>query len=231
MTNSGTWEISVQPMLSECPFCNKPVLAYVQGTYVENQDERNGPKILHTLASCGECTATLLLGHEETDIGWSSPVRLYPATKDHSLSPYVPQELRREHKEARDCFSIRAYTATAVMVRRTLEGVCQEQGIVKKQPLAESLRQLRDDGKIEGRLLDWAEALRFLGNQGAHYTGTPVSREDAADALAFAEALLDYMYVLTAQYEKFQRRRSASQQTSTGPPQGTATVPPQPQEK
>jgi hypothetical protein len=108
------------------------------------------------------------------------------------------------------------------MVRRTLEGVCQEQGITKRQPLAASLKQLRDDGKIEGRLLEWAEALRFLGNQGAHYTGTPVSREDAADALALSEALLDYMYVLTAQYEKFRQRRSAGGQE----PQGVS-VPPQ----
>lgn len=48
----------------------------------------------------------------------------------------------------------------------------------------------------------------MLGNQGAHYTGVQVSREDATDALALAEALLDYMYVFTSQYEKFKSRRS-----------------------
>ncbi|MEU5434721.1 DUF4145 domain-containing protein [Streptomyces sp. NPDC020719] len=149
----------------------------------------------------------MLLGQEGTGNGWTPPERLWPVA-GRPLSFFVPAELRSEHEEARACFRARAYTATAVMVRRTLEGVCQEQGITRRQPLAASLKQLRDDGKIEGRLLEWAEALRFLGNQGAHYTGTPVSREDAADALAFPEALLDYMYVLTAQYEKFQQRRA-----------------------
>ncbi len=94
------------------------------------------------------------------------------------------------------------------MVRRTLEGVCADQGVTKRQPLVASLRELHQQGKIEGRLLEWAEALRVLGNQGAHYTGIQVSREDANDAVALAEALLDYMYVFTSQYEKFKERRS-----------------------
>jgi hypothetical protein len=62
-------------------------------------------------------------------------------------------------------------------------------------------------GFLDGRLLAWADGLRVLGNEGAHYTGSAVSREDAKDALAFAEAVLDYLYVLTAQFEEFQRRR------------------------
>lgn len=219
MTDALGWGTPQQPILSECPFCDKPVLAAVQGTYVEQPDQDiGGPEILYSLARCQECGSALLLGQQREEAGWSSPERVYPVATDRPLNVYVPAELRREHEEARACFRVRAYTATAVMVRRTLEGVCQEQGIAKKQPLAASLKQLRDDGKIEGRLLEWAEALRFLGNQGAHYTGTAVSREDASDALAFAEALLDYMYVLTAQYEKFQRRRTAETPTVPGEP-------------
>jgi hypothetical protein len=92
------------------------------------------------------------------------------------------------------------------MVRRTLEGVCAEHG-VKEKVLGSSLRMMKQKGLIDERLLEWAQALRVLGNEGAHYTGSQVSREDAADALAFAEALLDYMYVLTAKFEEFRKRR------------------------
>lgn len=73
-----------------------------------------------------------------------------------------------------------------------------------------ALQELRDTGKIEGRLFDWAQALRVLGNQGAHFTGQDVDREDAADALALCEALLDYIYVLTIRYEEFMQRRKPS---------------------
>jgi hypothetical protein len=59
----------------------------------------------------------------------------------------------------------------------------------------------------------WADGLRVLGNEGAHYTGSPVSREDAQDALALAEVVLEYLYVLTAQFEEFQQRRKGQADT------------------
>ncbi|WP_406293994.1 DUF4145 domain-containing protein [Streptomyces sp. NBC_00624] len=127
--------------------------------------------------------------------------------------------------EARSCFSAKLYTATAVMVRRTLEGMCVEQGSNKK-PLFVALGELRDANKIEGRLFDWAQALRVLGNQGAHFSKEAVSREDAGDALELAEALLDYIYVFTAKYEKFQKRRSAAPgDSAVGQPADDGTAP------
>jgi hypothetical protein len=131
------------------------------------------------------------------------PVIVYPAP--HRISPDVPSELRREWEEARACFSSKAYTACLVMVRRTLEGTCKLQG-VKKRTLAENLRELEKQGRIDGTLAEWADALRIAGNRGAHYTGEAVPREDAEDALAFAEALLDHVYVLRKRFDEFQRR-------------------------
>lgn len=218
----GAWGFTPPPILTECPFCDKPVLANVQGTYVESDGHEN-PSFLYTLASCQSCNSGLLLMQYEDSEGYSPPERVYPNSDQRTLSGTIPEQLRREHEEARSCFKAHAYTATAVMVRRTLEGVCQDQGITRRQPLFASLRDLHEAGKIEGRLLEWAEALRALGNQGAHFTGMKVSREDAADALALAEALLDYMYVLTAQYERFQRRRASGAETSV-PPQSASTT-------
>lgn len=42
---------------------------------------------------------------------------------------------------------------------------------------------------IDDTLAEWADTLRTLGNIGAHYTAAVVTRQDAEDALAFAEAL------------------------------------------
>jgi hypothetical protein len=47
-----------------------------------------------------------------------------------------------------------------------------------------------------------------------------VSREFARDALQFGEAMLDYMYVLTARFEDLKTRRKADKQ-----PQNQATTP------
>jgi len=93
------------------------------------------------------------------------------------------------------------------MVRRTLEGICHDHGSTKST-LAASLAELEGQGKLDKRLTEWAHELRSLGNLGAHYTPEDVTREDAADALAFVEALLDYLYVLSVQFENFKGRRS-----------------------
>ncbi|MFI8787116.1 DUF4145 domain-containing protein [Streptomyces sp. NPDC055105] len=138
---------------------------------------------------------------------WTDPSREWPSSSTGPLSPSIPTSIAREMREARACFNAKLYTATAVMVRRTLEGMCVDQGTVKKQLFA-ALGELRDANKIEGRLFDWAQALRVLGNQGAHFSKEAVSREDAQDALELAEALLDYIYVFTAKYDEFQQRRS-----------------------
>lgn len=136
------------------------------------------------------------------------PVILWPQVHQQ-ISWLIPEALRRQHAETQKCFTAKAYTATVVMVRRTLEGVCIDHGVADRS-LVGMLRELRDQGKIEGRILEWAQALRVLGNEGAHYSEKPVTKEDAADALALAEALLDYLYVYAAQFEKFKARRATS---------------------
>jgi hypothetical protein len=77
---------------------------------------------------------------------------------------------------------------------------------VKAKTLARGLRELRDRELIDGVLAEWADALRILGNQSAHFTGKEISREDAEDSLAFAEALLDHLYVLRKRFAEFQKR-------------------------
>jgi len=68
---------------------------------------------------------------------------------------------------------------------------------------------MKANGLIDATIAEWADALRVLGNEGAHYTGKQVPRADAEDALAFAEALLDHIYVLRKRFEEFANRRAA----------------------
>ncbi|MEU4686465.1 DUF4145 domain-containing protein [Streptomyces xinghaiensis] len=177
----------------------------------------------HYIARCRLCFQTLIL---ETRTDGENPYAreancIWP-TPDRTLAETIPDDLRREHSEARTCFNAKAYTATVVMVRRTLEGVCAEHGINKK-PLHKAFQEMESTGLIEGRLLEWAQELRLLGNEGAHYTGKPVARQDAADAIALAEALLDYLYVFSAQFREFKKRRHAAKQASTAGPTTTPT--------
>ena len=93
------------------------------------------------------------------------------------------------------------------MCGRTLEGACEMQG-VKERTLQKALDKMKTLGIIDGRLADWADTLRDVRNAAAHFNDERVTRQDAEDALAYSEALLDYLYVLKARFEAMKARRS-----------------------
>lgn len=123
------------------------------------------------------------------------------------MSELIPASIRRQVVEARACLEANAYTACVVMVRRTLEGVAEHKNAMGRN-LAESLGQLQNQGIIDGPLVEWASALRVLGNQGAHFSEAEVTTEDAQDSLALAETLLEYVYVWSERFGRFRDRRS-----------------------
>lgn len=164
--------------------------------------------IFHTiLGRCTECGGGLVYAVDELDGKFDNIIRVYPE-HERTLDTAIPQALQREHAEAKKCFDANAYTATVVMVGRTLEGLCQNQG-AKSKNLAGGLKELHANGVIDGRLQEWADALRVVRNEGAHFTGKQVSREDAFDSLAFCEALLEYIFVVSHRFAKFKERRAA----------------------
>lgn len=91
----------------------------------------------------------------------------------------------------------------------TLEGICRHYQ-TKSQYLGPGLRELRERGMIDGRLFRWAEELQKSRNIGAHATGEKVSKQDARDLLDFTNAICEYIFVLTAKFEAFMKRRAIS---------------------
>ena len=73
----------------------------------------------------------------------------------------------KSYEEAVACAGSGAFTACAIMCRRTLEGICDSHGIVAGN-LDGKLKKLRDDEVIERRLFEWADSLRLVGNEAAH---------------------------------------------------------------
>lgn len=192
-------------IVATCGSCERPVLAKVAGTLVDHGDEADLPTLFQ-LAACLKCGDPLLAIEEDYGNGWDEePVTVWPQTHQ-IVSPLIPEPLRRQQTETQKCFSIKAYTATVVMVRRTLEGICLDQGAQGKT-LMQMLENLAQSGKIEGRFQEWSQALRTLGNEGAHFSTRSITAEDAADAIVFTEALMDYIYVYSNQFEQFKKRR------------------------
>lgn len=143
-------------------------------------------------------------------MSWPDPVfgepeRLYPP-RERPVD-YLPNAIRAAYVEARSCFRGKAFTASTIMCRKTLEGVCREHNI-DQGDLVKDLRKLRDEEIIDSRLFEWADALRISGNEAAHDVRIQVSVEDAKDVLDFTNAILEYLFTFREKFEEFKKRRT-----------------------
>lgn len=201
-----------------CPSCKKSVAATEQGSYEQFLSPEDG-KIQYKLLACPECFAPFLLAYrpvefpggglfgDEDLLFYPEPISLYPEPPD-SLDASVPDEIAESYREAQRAFyKAAAYTAAAIMCRRTLEGICVEQG-ASGRGLSQKLDDLKKKELIDARVYEWAnDVLRRLGNDAAHDYHQRISMEDAQDALSFTKALIEYVYVFTAAFENFKKRR------------------------
>jgi hypothetical protein len=129
----------------------------------------------------------------------------------------VPESIARGHAEAFMCFHARAYTASALMCRRTLEAMCKDKAATKGS-LALNLKELQARGVIDARLYAWADALRIVGNDAAHSVDEFMNKEDAKDGLDFTRAIVEYIYTFTDAFERFKARRIAQKNPPPVPP-------------
>lgn len=207
----GSGFVKEQQVVVECYLCGVAEIAFVRGQVRIHEPDIGWDKDTRvSLTQCHVCGDIGLIQQfrthyfEHDPFAWSPPERLWPWPDTVALSLSVPEQLRAEHEQARNCYRVNAHTAVVVMVRRILEGVCFDHNI-KEKTLMASLKKLQSQGAIDGQLVEWTTELRVLGNEGAHYTGRGVTSQDAADALALCEALLDHVYVFS---RRFRDRKS-----------------------
>lgn len=200
-------------MLVECAVCQAIVDGAEHGSYTFEERHEGEPIGLYVklhLLSCPRCQAPAVAFEESDWQGgpWGYGGRVFPAD-DKRLGSEIPEPIRVAHEEARRCFKARAYTATAIMCRKTLEGICVEHG-VKVGNLKSALDGLQKQRIIEGRLFEWADNLRLVGNDAVHDVGVTVSAEDARDVLDFTEALIGYVFTLRDKFEAYKARKGAA---------------------
>lgn len=192
-------------MILECKKCEALVNAELVASYDYQSDTWGSGKF--SLLKCPRCEGPFLTDEDS----WFGLIPMYPPTDSH-VNPNLPSPLKSAYTEAKSCFKSKAYTATALMCRKTLEGICVEHG-AKGHNLVSSLKELKDKGVIESRLYEWADALRISGNEAAHDVNVTISPEDARDILEFTNALLEYVFTFRDKFEDFKNRRASKTRT------------------
>lgn len=194
-------------MLLECERCEAIVDAKELSSY-KVWLEKELP-LRYTFSQCPKCSSPFLAVQEElAPEYWDDPVRIYPP-RDKRVDPSLPPTVKKSYQESLDCFKAKAYTATVIMCRKTLEAICSEHK-VHQSSLAKGLKSMKDNGLIENRLFEWAEALRIAGNEAAHDVDVDIPRQDAKDILEFTEALLEYVFTFRDRFNEFLKRRASA---------------------
>lgn len=204
-------------MVLACDQCGVLVDATVLKVY-GTRDEESGDDFRYSFAKCPKCSRPFIALQSDYGDEPGDPVRVFPPEVGDGHR--FPSPLTRSLREADACFRAKAYSATALMCRKTLEGLCAEHGI-ERGNLAQKLTALRDNEVIDKRLYEWADALRLSGNEAAHDLDVQLKAEDARDLLEFTKAILEYIYTFRDKFAAFQERKT-KRENGQGQPQKSA---------
>lgn len=192
----------------KCPRCDRNRHLQPHGDYTHGHGDGD-PLTRYTFGCCTTCGTPFVV--EQTDYGpgfdEDDASIVYP--RDDGLGKItLPSIVRTSYDSARGCRDAKQWLPVVVMVGRTLEAACHDQG--SKKTMAAGLKDLKDQGKISEELWQWSDQLRFLRNVGAHPSEEHVSREDAEDAMDLLEAILETLYHLRPKFEAMKARRQGA---------------------
>lgn len=119
--------------------------------------------------SCGQrvCPNPSCKGHLFVAFHNNQLVASYPPVKLDFDSSNIPENIKTTFEEALVCHSANCFVASAIMVRRTLEEICEEKS-AKGKNLKDKIQDLQTKVVLPHELLDAMDELRILGNDAAH---------------------------------------------------------------
>lgn len=123
----------------------------------------------------------------------------YPAERLDFDASNLPDRVREALEEAVACHAAEAYSAAGMMVRKTLELLCEDRK-AEGGTLYERIESLRDKVVIPQELLEGMHDLRLLGNDAAHVESrvyNQVGKEEVEIAMDVAKEVLKSVYQLS----------------------------------
>lgn len=191
----------------DCHSCSMRVSARVKGTV--HDSESDSAVVLLECPSCKGPLVGVTSSYVDEHNNWryEHAERVWPAPSTVELTDSIPEQARRDIKDAKKCLSHGVYSAAVVLCGRALERLVKLK--VSGKTLHEGLTELKSQGVIDNRLFDWASVLRKERNLGAHAGEQDVTRENAEDVLAFTVAIFEYVFTLSEKYAEFIARKDA----------------------
>lgn len=160
-----------------------------------------------------ECNAHVFV---VCDMQWKV-VRSYPVQRVDFNTKGIPPAIQKSFNEALTCFAEDLHVAAAIMIRRTLEELCEDKG-ASGNDLKERIKALRSSIVIPEKLFDALDELRLMGNDAAHIkakTFDEIGHDEVEVAVELTKEVLKAVY----QYDNLVSKLLALKKTppSTAP--------------
>ncbi len=185
--NSNKHNVSIK-----CPHCGhfSNLIIYSTDLYVNNQ----------TYLGQRSCPRPQCNGHLFVVVNNNGEIiKSYPPLIIDFDSENIPNKIVAVFKEALICHSNECYIASAIMIRKTLEEICEERAATGPN-LYQKLQDLSSKILIPTELKAAMNELRLLGNDAAHieaHTFEEVGKEEIEISIEFTKEILKALY----QYE------------------------------
>lgn len=207
---------NITTILPECPHCH---VHYTQAFFVEQHQKESGKVISFWL--CGQCQGGLVFegdinikGSFKNRVEFKSFERVYPEIKEIEPPEYLPKEVEDSYLTGKDLlrrfnedFPRADLYCCCVATRRSVEMAMKDFG-ASGNNLYQKIEDLANKHIITESMKTWAQEIRVIGNEGAHESGGLV-RQDAEQALYFAEMLFKYMYSLPGMIAERRKKMSS----------------------
>ena len=148
---------------------------------------------------CGQrrCPDKICRGHLFIILGRSGELLFqYPPRNIAFNKENIPASIIKTFEEAITCHSQNCFVASAIMIRRTLEEICEARGAVGND-LKTRIKDLKTKVLLPQELFDAMDELRLLGNDAAHIeanTFAQISSPELNVAIEFTIELLKALY-------------------------------------
>lgn len=219
-----------------CPHCGTNEVAFTSVAQVRVPENTDDESLWNVFFACNRCLGGLIVqvtasldfgphglptsvsipGAGKNHHGYVSAYEVkntYPAPPTHQAPESVPERIGAAYVEASENLYRQKYETSQMLNRKALDLATKRLLPDSKKKLYGRIEELRDTGKITPEMADWAHIVRDEGNDSVH-DEVEVTREAAAELLAFTETFLMYAFTLPGMIAKRRQVDDESEQTA-----------------
>ncbi len=165
----------------KCSYCDNYV---AEKNYFNTQEDSRMSSSGMKLIFCPNCSKPTFFDYDGNQ---------YPSEKYGNNVKNLPEEIEELYNEARLCITVNAFTSSVLACRKLLMNIAVNKGANEGLKFIEYIDYLDKKSIIPLDSKDWVDQIRNLGNEATHEISLK-TKEDAREAIDFAEMLLKLVY-------------------------------------